>query len=752
VVATPPTPSASSPAAPPDAPWPGLNLGFEEVSRGHPIRWGNTSTYEWASISDPRHGGERSLRLRSAGNAGLGVVCSSIPAAWVRGKRFIVHGWIKTDAVQGWAGIYLRVDGDTRAYADMKDHNVTGTVDWTEVAVDVEVPADAEYVVFGPVLSGEGTAWFDDLRFEVSDQLRSRPIVVEGTVVDASGKLVAGADVALVSDIGIQRHLRSDANGAFHFDSRSGLLAVSAHHAGEVGAFLERRQIDSDTRDIQLKLDARDGVVVHGTIGPGKPTAPAYVNIGILSPHEGDEFAVRVADDGTFEATLPRGIEYRAYLIEGGGGPASGKPTGDRVDIAITLPAPAPQEVVDWIHAHAIPLATAEPGHGLDDLDPIAKLIGNARVVALGEATRGTREFFQLTHRVLEYLVARQGFTAFAIEANQPECRAINNYVLYGTGDARTALKDIHVWTWNTEEVLAMIEWMRAWNADPRHPHKVQFLGFDMQTSKVAYANVAAFLNKVLPDTAPDLLAPIDVLGREDASAAIGRSTEEKQKRITEGLAAIAKAFETGHDVWARTATGAALDDVRHDLTILEQASEMYTARESSGLNVRGRSMATNIQWILGHQLPGTRMVVWAHNAHIANRIASPDNMGGDLRKQLKTAYLSVGFVFSQGSFQAIEHNEHSSLNEITLGIPSEFNASVAFARTGEPLLALDLRTLPQRGTVHDWFLTPHDVLETGAVFTTRSAMVAPQILPERYDAVIFVDQTTRARPLPRSK
>jgi erythromycin esterase-like protein len=104
------------------------------------------------------------------------------------------------------------------------------------------------------------------------------------------------------------------------------------------------------------------------------------------------------------------------------------------------------------------------------------------------------------------------------------------------------------------------------------------------------------------------------------------------------------------------------------------------------------------------------------------------------------------------GIVQAIEHNEHSSLNEITLGDPPEFHASVAFARTGKPLLVLDLRTLPTRGTVHDWFIAPHPVRDIGAVFSTERNMTASQILPERYDAVIFVDRTTRARPLPRSK
>ncbi len=298
-----------------------------------------------------------------------------------------------------------------------------------------------------------------------------------------------------------------------------------------------------------------------------------------------------------------------------------------------------------------------------------------------------------------------------------------------------------------------MIEWMRAWNADPRHPHKVQFLGFDMQTSKVAYASVETFLGKVVPDAAPGLLAPIEVLSRDVASAALATLTTDEQKRITEGLAAIAKAFDAGRKTWTRKATAPELDDVRHDLTILEQATEMYLAGGSggSGFNVRDRSMAANIQWILGHQPPGTRIVVWAHNGHISNHLASLDNMGGHLRKQLETGYVNLGFVFSQGSFQAIERNQRSGLNEITLGDPPESHASVAFARTGKPLLVLDLRTLPASGTVHDWFAAPHPVRDTGAVFTTEHDMTATQILPERYDAVIFVDRTTRARPLHRS-
>jgi erythromycin esterase len=59
----------------------------------------------------------------------------------------------------------------------------------------------------------------------------------------------------------------------------------------------------------------------------------------------------------------------------------------------------------------------------------------------------------------------------------------------------------------------------------------------------------------------------------------------------------------------------------------------------------------------------------------------------------------------------------------------------------------LDLRSLPARGLIHDWFVAPHPVREIGSTFSGEQAMTASQILPKVYDAVIFVDKTTRARP-----
>jgi len=57
-------------------------------------------------------------------------------------------------------------------------------------------------------------------------------------------------------------------------------------------------------------------------------------------------------------------------------------------------------EALGWIRDNALPLATVEAGRGFADLERMRRIIGEARIVSLGEATHGTREFFQLKHHL----------------------------------------------------------------------------------------------------------------------------------------------------------------------------------------------------------------------------------------------------------------------------------------------------------------------------------------------------------------
>ena len=148
--------------------------------------------------------------------------------------------------------------------------------------------------------------------------------------------------------------------------------------------------------------------------------------------------------------------------------------------------------VVDWIRQHSMRLTTVKAGNGFDDMQPLKNVIGTARIVSLGEATHGTREFFQLKHRLIEFLTNQMHFTIFSIEANMPEAYRLNDFVLDGVGDPKQLLKGMYFWTWDTEEVLNMILWMREFNQSGKG--HIEFTGFDMQTPTVALRNAQKFV------------------------------------------------------------------------------------------------------------------------------------------------------------------------------------------------------------------------------------------------------------------
>ncbi|HWO26723.1 MAG TPA: erythromycin esterase family protein [Kofleriaceae bacterium] len=743
--ATPATPAASAaaPAPAPADPFAAHNLGFEDVDGTQPRAWALHDGRPVAVDSAEKHGGARSLRLEGSAD-GFRAAVTKLDVAQLRGKRLRLHGWLKTQAASVGAALLIRADGAQVAIEAMRDRMITGTAAWTPATIELDVPAGATGVSVGGLILGSGTAWLDDLRIEVAEPKAPAEVAIEGVVTDAAGAPLSGAEVALIgASSDVAQHVRTGADGRFRFAAvPAGTWGLSAQRAGAVGAFVAQRRFDAPG-EVRIALGKDGGVTVRGKLAAGTRPA-AFVEISPVSQNDADVFVVPVAEGGTFEAILPRGDQYNVSVL-GGSEVAVAERAGDRALVTLAF-GPPPAEVVTYIGARGIPLASVEAGTGFADLAPLGKLVGGARIVALGEATHGTREFFQMKHRLLEYLVAKQGFTVFAIEANQPECRAVNDYVLHGTGTARDALAGIAFWS--TEEVLAMIEWMRAWNADPAHPQKVLFTGFDMQMTFVPHASVTALLEKVAPDQAKAWLAPIAVLGGRFAMEAIAKASPEERGKIGAGLAALARAFDANRKAWTAAAGAAAYTDARHDLTILAQALEMHAAAGAAKPTARDRAMADNVGWLL--EQTRAKLVLWAHNGHVSNVLPAFPNMGGLLRARYKQAYVNIGFVFGEGSFRASDLTKPArGAIDVKLGPPPESHGSVAFSRTGKPLLALDLRALPQRGPVRDWFAQQHAVREVGYGFSSEREMTGPQVLPQRYDAVIFVDKTTASRPLP---
>ncbi|HEY3836122.1 MAG TPA: erythromycin esterase family protein [Bryobacteraceae bacterium] len=409
----------------------------------------------------------------------------------------------------------------------------------------------------------------------------------------------------------------------------------------------------------------------------------------------------------------------------------------------------APREVVDWIKAHAIRLASAGPNGSFDDMAPLADGLRDAQVVAMGEATHGTREFQQIKFRMLQFLVEKSGFTVFGIENNWPETLAINDYVLTGKGDGDRLLHNQFIW-WQTEDEREMVRWMRTYNQDLAHTRKLKFYGFDMQAPQAAEVNALDYLERVDPEARAKAAGLFRVIGRMPENADYEKAPEEVKRRTEEALGELVQRFDDRKQEYVARSSREQWSFARQNLVIVRQAEVKLGNQNDTGSAARDRFMAENVQWILDHEPAGSRMMVWAHNGHVAgagrSEVSPP--MGPYLRRIYGGRAVLCGFVFEEGGFRAVDMNTRN-LTDFTVGAPPAGSLDATLAAAGIPLFALDLRNLPE-GTVKTWFNAPHVSRQIGGGYSDSTPGVWLQrIRPaQAFDLLIFVKKTTPIRSI----
>lgn len=388
----------------------------------------------------------------------------------------------------------------------------------------------------------------------------------------------------------------------------------------------------------------------------------------------------------------------------------------------------------NWVSDHAVRFDTAQPGSGFKDLMPVKGLIGSARIVGLGEATHGTHEFFAMKHRMLEFLVEEMGFNAFVIEANGPESEAINEYVHSGKGDPKKLLQGLYFWTWNTQEVLDMIEWMRKHNQTAGASHPVSFYGMDAQFSTVAAEQLVSYLTPLDPGKASTLGAL--------CSCAENYAFENIPDRI-KCQANVLQAYNLVQDGKAEFIQKTGLDAYVH---ALHNARVIYQTVQPGN---RDRWMAENLDYILDQLPAGSRVMLWAHNGHI--RKNSSDALGALLAKKYGKDFLAFGFDFYEGSFQAItsqtmkntEPGRHHIPSIHTVrGSPKDSYESL-FHSLGLKRMILDLRASPPQ-----WMFGPHPMRWIGGLYNDADDSFDETELVGNFDILIYFDQTGASHPL----
>src|SRR5207237_2601113 len=143
-----------------------------------------------------------------------------------------------------------------------------------------------------------------------------------------------------------------------------------------------------------------------------------------------------------------------------------------------------------------------------DDYDELLELIGDARIVLLGEASHGTHEFYFERAEISKRLIAEKHFTVLAIEADWPDASRVHRYVRSASDDktaneALVGFRRFPTWMWRNTVVVEFVEWLRRFNhdVDPKRA-PIGFYGMDLYSLHGSIAAVLNYLDKVDPDAA----------------------------------------------------------------------------------------------------------------------------------------------------------------------------------------------------------------------------------------------------------
>jgi erythromycin esterase len=432
---------------------------------------------------------------------------------------------------------------------------------------------------------------------------------------------------------------------------------------------------------------------------------------------------------------------------------------------------------VRWAERAAVPLAAAVPRGLRAGLEALGEMVGDAPIVALGEATHGAAEPLELRNRLLKFLMESKGFTAIAIESGIVEGRRVNAYIRGTPGDPRRVLAEGISWTFDQlPQNRVLIRWLRQYNERAAHARKINFYGLDVPGSpgepaarcgiNTALVEALSYL-RLVDATACGMLTqriqhlwgylhfdfhrPADTLGydcltqsgRDELTAAISDLITLMECCEAQYIAASSSIdYE-----WAyRAAVGARQVDAwlrqipmdwRPQAQPLEFPSEQ-TGFLAAAMDIRDRAQADNLDWIIKREGPSGKVFIYTHRYHSSTAPVevcwggphAHEVMGTYLRRRLGQRLVSIGNMIGKGDIRCPGVRE-------SLPPPAEASIDGLAAELGLPVFLLDLRRAPN--PVKDYLRQFH---VTG--YGVQSLRLA---IADAFDILLYVGEATAALP-----
>ncbi|NVD97406.1 erythromycin esterase family protein [Massilia sp. BJB1822] len=268
--------------------------------------------------------------------------------------------------------------------------------------------------------------------------------------------------------------------------------------------------------------------------------------------------------------------------------------------------------------------------------------IKDKRIILLGESSHGVSEFSSAKIQTIKYLHEELGYNVIAFEAPFSECSDVDHQITEKA--AADLMKSCLPQIWHTDELIALFEYVRKARSTGSQLH---IAGFDVQS-------------RGLSIRAKRTLAQIDLFNN-------GSLLQKAQSLETGTVGAAEQAFALAGQYENLTKAIAILTKNLGSLAFQEQVKELqaeissriaqtyFQSKPSASkerFETRDKGMFNNFSFLADEKYKNNKIIIWAHNAHIAKSWPlpeSPKTLGHHIHEKYGENAYMIGLMMGSG-------------------------------------------------------------------------------------------------------
>jgi erythromycin esterase-like protein len=421
--------------------------------------------------------------------------------------------------------------------------------------------------------------------------------------------------------------------------------------------------------------------------------------------------------------------------------------------------------------AKNLPELIARAAEPLPDFDDAAfgaafERFAAAKVVLLGEASHGTSEFYRARAAITRRLIERHGFTIVAAEADWPDAASLDRILRQRPGRRRQEppFQRFPTWMWRNTDMVAFIDWLRAFNLQRSEDRRVGTYGLDLYSLRTSMVEVMDYLARTDPAAAERARSRYACFDHFDGDtqrysllAGLDVTVSCRQQVLAMLVDMRRHTAKRSHDPYDVEAAFDALQNAR----LVNNAEAYYRStvfrNDESSWNLRDRHMAETLAEVerhIGRDGHPPKLVVWAHNSHLGDARATEMgqrrgelNLGQLVRQRHGEHCVLVGFTTHDGHVMAA--NDWDGPHERKAVVPARADSYERLLHaTGLPKFMLPMR---DAAAVQQVLMAPRRERAIGVIYRPDTELHSHYFhatLPRQFDALIHIDSSSAVVPL----